>query len=411
MLTKLKSPAREAMKAFQELGMSAKDVLGVQKDVATGHLDRALGKIAALNAKLAPEKSNRLMSDIFGQEGERAANVLLRANTDTGDKGAAAYTAKFSDVDGAVARTSKIMETSLAGSIERAGGALQGLSTQVGEVMKPAAESLGKSVEGAADSLSKLVKKYPGATSGTLGLAGTLAALALGLKGALLAASAYHSTMGAYTATMEKLAAKNAALNLSTLSLVAAAGLAGYAIGTWADQTFGLHEKFLKMIGMGAPKVEKPSANPDQTYPDGTVITAKGELKKLGSGMREDHGSGNLLRPGSWVSGEPAVVRDARAAGATTFDEIAAFVKDRNNVPAGTPEMLKDLPRKAPTQAEIVAMADRKRRDEHDKVLGQLKNATDKDQVKVLLDILTEMKRNRPRIGSGGGTGAGESAF
>jgi TP901 family phage tail tape measure protein len=322
MLSRLKSPSQEATKALHAFGFSQKGILDLQKQISTGQFEAAFTSIARAAEKLSPEKRTALMTDVFGMEGERAANILLPKVLDDGEKGLKSYLRQFEKVDGAVDRTAKTMEESLAGSLERAGGALSGLSTQLGEVLAPTVKSLSRSVEDGADVASKLAKEYPEATLAALELIGAMAALALGLKAVLLTQSAYHGGLAAlgrtYTAMSGSL--------LGSAGLIAAVGLAGYAIGQWANETFGLADKFSDAMGRAGPKLDKQQgiqASDDQEYPDGTVVSGK---------------SGTVIRVGTKdPSMAPAFIREARAAGATSLDEINAFVnrrKERNALPA-----------------------------------------------------------------------------
>lgn len=317
MLGRLKSPSQEATKALKELGLSQKGILDLQKQIATGKFEDAFTTLATKAEALTPEKRTRLMTDIFGLEGERAATILLPKVLDKGEKGLKSYLTKFADVDNAVNRTAKIMESSLKGSLERAGGALSGLSTQIGETLAPSVKTLSTRVEDAADGVSALVKGYPEATAAGLELVGGLAALSLGLKGVLLTQSAYHGGLAAlgrtYTAMSGSL--------LGRAGLIAAVGLAGYAIGNWANETFGLADKFSAAMGRAGPKRDKEQGiqkGDDQEYADGTVVSGK---------------TGTVIQVGTKdPSMAPAFIREARASGARTLDEVNAFVTRRKAV-------------------------------------------------------------------------------
>lgn len=299
MLTRLKSPSREATKALRELGLSQKDILELQKKVATGNLKGALTTIATKSQGLPAEKRARLLTDVFGQEGERAANILLPKVLDQGAKGLIAYLEQFKKVDGAVNRTAKIMEQSFRGALERAGGAVDALSTQLGEVMEPTARAVASSIEDASGTLGKLAKEYPDATRASIELVGTLGALSLGLKGVLMAQSAYHGGLAALGTTYKALGSTL----IGSVGLVAAAGAAGYALGTWVNKTFELTEKINKLLGTGKVETqEKRGLQPagPEVYADGTEIDL----------------ANDIVRPGADPTKWPKDLKDAIASGA-----------------------------------------------------------------------------------------------
>lgn len=348
MLSKIKSPSKEATKALGELGIQGKSLVELQKQISTGRLDEALKKIAAEANKLAPEKRTKLLSDIFGLEGERAATVLLRAALDTGDKGFDSYREKFRNVDGAVERTAKIMESHLGGSIEKAQGALSGLSTTIGEIMSPTVRDLAAKVEHSADGLRQLVIEYPEATRASLELVAGLAAITLGLKGLLLAQSAYHGSLGALNAAYGKLSTSL----VGQAGLIAAVGLASYAIGTWVEKTFGLADKISSALGR--PGAEQDKGSGEEVYgfdENQTVISSSGELKRLGKD------------PEQW----PQIVKDARSAGYKSMVDITAYIRQRrqrNQVETSEGGvMLADVPRTfgafTPLRPEVQAAAER----------------------------------------------------
>jgi TP901 family phage tail tape measure protein len=345
-LSSIVAPSKMAKKALGEMGLSLEGIKKLQTDVATGNIDVAIRKLATLNAKLQPRESAELLDKIFGERGGRAASVLFRASLDTSDKGLASLIEKFRVADGAVSRTAKIMEESLAGSLEKTGGALKGLSTQLGETMAPTVKLLAADVAEWADGTARLAKAYPETVRAGAEFLGTVALLAVTFKGALLTASAYNSAVGVLTGSTARAAVTMGTLSAQTVALGAAAAGAGYMIGKWLNDTLELDKKIASALGQDGPQRTQKGT---QEYRGdrarglrGTVLNDKGEVldidekyfgKRTYAHYKDTVGTWKPgMAPGEEV---PDVVREAIAAGANSKAEINAYLKNRATIRAG----------------------------------------------------------------------------
>lgn len=350
-LSRLLSPSKEATKALREFGLSAKQVADLQRAAATGRLDESLRMLGEVGAKLPDEKRLKLLSDIFGQETQSAASALISAKLDvTSGKGLDDLVRKLERADGAAARTAAIMDNTLAGELERTGGAISDLAIKIGERLRPSVMQLAGGIQSITDNVAKWTEKNPELANTLLRVAAVTAGGALAMKGLLLVGSTLISTFAlmrgavlgvqaAYVATRAVILATPAALAtaraaliafdaslngtaallfLRSAGLVVAAAAAGYALGTWINDMTGASDKLASMFewltGKDYSDREK-GAPTEQEYADGTVIDSKtGKIVKLGTGPAES---------------APKVVREARAAGKTTLDDINAFAEQR----------------------------------------------------------------------------------
>lgn len=304
-ISRLLDPSKEAAGAFAKLGINSKALKELQQSVATGHLDDALRKIGAASEKLPNEARMQLMSQIFGLEASTAANVAISASMDTSDKGLEHLNASLHKVDGATARLATVMGDNLDGALERAGGAVSGLQTAVGEVLKPTVEAGAASVEKLAGRMQKWVGENPKAAKATLELVAGLGALSFGLKGILITASTLTSASAAIQTAFMALSSSM----VGQAGLVLAAGAAGYAIGSWANETFDLTEKINAALGRAKPEEAR----------------AGGEVQMLAGGYSTSKTTGEVITLGKGEG--PRAVREARAAGATTLEEINAHIR------------------------------------------------------------------------------------
>jgi TP901 family phage tail tape measure protein len=310
-LARLLDPSKEATKAFDKLGIHTKQLNELQKMAASGRMDEALARIGKAAEKLPNETRMKLMSQIFGIEASTAANVMISTTLDTSDKGVLALRDSLQKVDGTANRLAGVMTDNLDGALERASGAVSGLKTAVGEALSPSVASAAGTVEKLAGRMQAWTKENPKAAKATLELVGTLGLMSVGLKGALLAASTFVSATAGVQAALLKLSG-------SALGWVAAAGAAaaaGYAIGTWANETFGLSEKISAAMGRGAP---------DQADHQGLK---SGDTQVFTGGWAVSGTSGEVVGMGRGKG--PRIVQEARAAGANSMEEINAFIRQK----------------------------------------------------------------------------------
>lgn len=334
-LSSIVAPSKRAKDALHGMGLSLKQIQEIQTKVATGKITEAIDALAVANAKLDPRKSAEFLDKIFGEQGGRAASVLFRASLDTSDKGLDSLVEKFNHVDGAVARTAKTMENSLAGSLERAGGAISGFTTQLGEIMAPTVKDLASLTEGAADGMRQLAIKYPDATKASLQLVAGLGAVALGMKTLLLTMSAYQGGMGALEASFKTLRGSL----VGQIGLVAAVGAASFAIGTWLNELFGISDK-IGSFANGGPQGIKKGQERDQVrggvaMRDGLVAPGGVEsLFKVGYYNKPGVGRtyGRHLEIGDDA---PAIVKEAFAAGNTDEKSINEYIRRKRVARAG----------------------------------------------------------------------------
>jgi TP901 family phage tail tape measure protein len=423
-LSAIVAPSKMAKKALHELGLSMAEIKQLQTDVATGHIDVALRKMATLNTKLAPRQSAEVLDKIFGERGGRAASVLFRSALDSSDKGLDSLIEKFHKADGAVNRTAKIMEDSLAGSLEKAGGALKGFSTQLGEVAAPTVKKLATRVMEAADGLSELAKAHPDATNAALELAATLGALSLVGRAAVLTYSAYTTAAALATSATASAAVSMGALSLKSAGLVVAAGAAGYALGTFINDALGLNDKIARALGKPGAETKNSKLNEGQAG-RGYALTPAGLIDQLDSkylgrrvyGQHQgDDGkttTGWYVKPGAVPGKElPADVREALASGATSIEEANAFILRKKTIRSGlgqgpAPQDAGEPYTPMVNQFEGETAAQLQQRI---KALEKLAASTNgpraseeelKSQTKILQDMLEEMKRSGRRTSPG----------
>jgi TP901 family phage tail tape measure protein len=411
-LSRLLDPSKEATKAFGKLGIGSKQLAEVQKLVASGKADEALRRIGAAADKLPNEQRLKLLSQIFGIEASTAANVAISASMDVSDKGLRALEQNLLKSTGTTLRLAGVMEDNLDGSIEKASGAISGLSTKIGEVLKPTVEHGAKEVEKLANKTLAWINQHPDATRATLEFTATIAGLALVMKAGLVAASAYVSAnamlVKSYTALTGSL--------IGRLGLVAAAGAAGYAIGTWANDTFKLADKISSALGHEGPATGKKGLDKkgDQVYADGTVMSSTGRVLKLGKNPKL----------------APKAVRDARAAGASSLEEINTHIEQADawkkaDARAGKPRAWRafdpETPEAAPKNKpgpwatpqpaepavkEQTVLLMRATKDQTAELVSALR-----DQTKTSEQIMEQLRKNsRNRAAAGAGIG-GEGAF
>jgi TP901 family phage tail tape measure protein len=322
-LSKLIDPSKEAQHALKKMGFSTKEIVALQKAVADGHPEKALAAIGEAANKLPDNERLKRMSQIFGLESSTAASIAIKTSLDMSPDGVRAAEAALHKVDDAAKNMAKIMEDNLGGSIDRAQGAISGLNTRIGEVLAPTVDSASKSIEGMANSALGIVNDYPVATKATLELVATMSALALGVKGVLLAASTYTSVAATMSAGFATLAGTAAGFTAMTLGVAAAAGLAGYAVGSWIEETFSLADKISTLLGrpLGVERATKQGLDAEAPQ----VLAGGWTVDKTGKVLKEGTGDG------------PKQVREARAAGAQTKDEINAYIAAHPRAAAAAP--------------------------------------------------------------------------
>lgn len=359
-------PMRRAEKELAGIGIRGKVLKELQKDLGEGNVEKALHTIAAATSALPDQERIKVLSKIFGQEAVTAASVLLDASVNTSDKGLHALAQANRDVEGTTNRLAAVMEDNLAGELTRTSSAISGLAIQVGEKLKPGIMGLAGSVQGAVGAIATWVDENPKLANALLRVTAIAGLTGLALKGLLLTMSTLTSAVtvlrfavnalrvayivtravtvalssAMYTALIPAfvktriaaLAASVASAGMATkilggAGLVLAAGAAGYAIGRWADETWGLSEKMTKAIDAIAVSVlglesiehnkrEKRAGGESKTitYADGTVMDREGNVISLGTGP---------------ASAAPKPVREARAMGHSTVEAMNAFLGER----------------------------------------------------------------------------------
>jgi TP901 family phage tail tape measure protein len=399
-IARLLDPSREATKAFASLGIHTKQLAELQKLAASGKADEALRRIGTAAEKLPNEQRMKMLSQIFGLEASTAANVAITASMDVSHKGLRALEESLKKSSGTAERLAGVMEDNLGGSMERASGAISGLSTKVGEVLKPTVEAGATAVETMAGKLTEWVNENPKAAKASLELTASVAALALVMKGGLLAVSAYTAA----TASLGKTYALMSGSAVGWVFAAAAAGAAGYAIGAWAEETFDLANKISGLLGRAGPDSRKDQGLEKggiEEYADGTQIDTHGNVVKLGTkGGRA-----------------PSMVRAAQAAGAKTPEEISNFIRggraDRTRQTfereRANGNMIRTESFNAVSGRLEQPMASKETlaaiKDQTAQVVASLRLNTQASQ-----DLLDEQRRNRRRLSSGGGALAGEGA-
>jgi TP901 family phage tail tape measure protein len=316
--SRLLDPSKEATRAFSKLGLGTRELRDLQRQVAGGKIDEALRRIGQAAAALPNDQRMKLLSQIFGMEASTAANVAISASMDTSGKGLGALNEQLHHVDGTTEKLAKVMEDNLAGAMERASGAISGLKTTVGEMLAPAVVKGASAVEGLTGAAQAFIKQQPKVAKATVELFGGLGMLALGLQGILTGTSALVSS----SAYLGKAYGSLSTSIMGRFGLVAAAGAAGWAVGQWANEAFELDDLISKLLGRprGVDKRDEQGISGDvQETRGGWRVNAKtGEVDRMGSGNA------------------PASVRRAMAAGATTREEINAFIaNERKQLPEG----------------------------------------------------------------------------
>jgi len=311
------APSREATRAFKALGIGTKELKELQQQLARGDLEGVLTRMAEAGKGMDPARLAKIQEAIFGRDALKSAAVLIQAQIRTDDKSWGSVNKKIDTTEDKLTKMAAVMEDNLGGAMERASGAVSGLKTQIGEVLEPTVKRWAGTVEDAAGGLTDLAKAYPNATRESLELAANLGLTALALKGLLTAQATYL----AGTAMLSKSYASLSGSILGRGGLLLAAGAAGYAIGTWANDTFGLTEKIMKLLGMEREEAEHQGIK-------------KGDDQVLSGGWRMSGTTGEVLEAG-WGH-TPAIVKQAVAAGARGKEEINAWIR-ANRKPTETP--------------------------------------------------------------------------
>jgi TP901 family phage tail tape measure protein len=296
-------------KAFSKIGFSYERVVELQKLVAGGQLQQALATIGQAVDKLPNDRRMRALENIFGKDLATSTNILMNASVNGSVTGLTAITASLNQLNDDTNKMAKTMQDNLLGSFERAQGAIDGLKTATGEALAPTAKAAAEALEGMAGEATEFVKQYPAFARGTGTLIAGLSGLAFTMQGGLLAASAYQSAMAGLTKAFGGMS-QSLGGRLGLLGLAATAGL---LVGTWANETLELDNAIAKLAGRARGGKEGEGgkgANKDvQTTQGGWEVNMRtGEVKTMGTGEG------------------PAIVRRARARGATTQAELSALI-------------------------------------------------------------------------------------
>lgn len=346
-LTRLLDPSREASRALGQLGFTTRQIRDLQKQVASGHPEAALARIGAAAEKLPNERRMKLMSQIFGMEAQTAASVAIQASMDTSTEGLTAKAdALVRNAAGTNERMARIMTDNLDGAMERAGGAVSGLKTSVGEVLAPTVKAGAEAVEGLAGALQKFVTTNPRFSKATLELVGGLGAVSAGMQGVLTTMSAF--TSGA--AYVQKAFATLSGSMIGQFGLVGAAAAAGIALGTWAENAFNLSDKISKLLGRGSG-ADSPATQ--GTRGGGENLTDP-QAQHMAGGWIIHSGTGHVIRRGRNEAMPESVRRAVRmGASRTSIYELNAMIdKQRRQaaapaIPAGYKGMFPEDPYEA----------------------------------------------------------------
>lgn len=205
MLMQLASPTKEAQQALDRYGISIYDARGdfVGLESLAGQLKTQLGG-------LDQETQNATLSTIFGSYAIRAANILYKE----GAEGVAEWTSAVDDQGFAMTQAAALTDN-LKGDIAELGGAFETAMIQVGENSQ---NSLRIVVQGLT-AVIELAGEYPGITTGVVGFASALGALALTAGGVMKLTTAFT----AFKASLDVLK-----VSMSTLTL--GAGAVGVAL-------------------------------------------------------------------------------------------------------------------------------------------------------------------------------------
>ncbi len=310
----IKKPNKDDLDAWRELRISNADLVKMRKSMSDDKPEIALRRMSEALKKLSKEKQVQVLQRLFGDEGAGAAGFLIRSSIDVSDIGLGALKKAGQDATGTTLEMAKIMQEDLKGAIERAGGAVSALNTKVGELLAPAATEAASTIEKMTGGLQGFIAENPKFSKATLELVTGLGLTAAGLASVLTWTSAVTSANAFLSASYGKLAGSM----VGRLGLIAAAGAAGYAVGSWANEAFGLDDKIASLLGRGKTGGDKPlnAGEGDETTASGWRISKEGKVLDEGTG------------PG------PLAVQRARAAGATTKEEISAFIQnERKNKP------------------------------------------------------------------------------
>lgn len=301
----VRKPGRDELDAWQKLHITTKDLQEMRANLTRDKPELAFQRMAQALKGLSQDKQVQLLQRLFGDEGAAAAGFLIRASVDVKSGGLAALSKEADTAKGKTLEMAKIMREDLMGAMERAGGAVAALNNAAGEALAPAASSTADVVETAAGALQDFIKENPRFSKATLELTAGMGTVALGLQGMLTAASAWNSGTAYTLKAFEKL---NGSL-IGRAGLVGAAGAAGYAIGTWVEQTFDIANRLNRMIGLRETN-------------EGEDLT--GAVRTYAGGWKVNHKTGEVVAMGTGEG--PAEVRRARAAGAATQAEMTAVL-------------------------------------------------------------------------------------
>jgi TP901 family phage tail tape measure protein len=429
-LLRLSAPANDAKKAFTSLHIGGKQLKDMQAQLGKGDLPGVLATIGKSFDKLGLTAVQRVekLKHIFGDEAAAQASVLVDAALNTDEKGFRGLEAAYKKVDGAAGKMAERMDNDTAGSIERLSSAWSGFLLEMGAKLAPTIVQLSESIQDVLGPAAEWVSRNP-ALAGQLGrmailtagagtaLHATLITLSTATSAFGLAKSAILGTRAAIlfltpsivSAKLAAIAASPAFTALSgsllgKIGLVGAAAAAGYGIGRLISNLFGLDDKIAEMIAwitgvdITHEKADKQGLDPSgvQVYADGTEIDGKtGKVLKVGTGPKE---------------AAPKVVRDARAAGATSVDDINKHIGEEQKAKAaGSPSApaaaAPASPARAPTpKGDGAAAATREQTTVLEQALRRNEGAT--------RELLEEQRRQRRRpAGSTGGNTAGSGAY
>lgn len=320
----VRKPTADDLDAWKKLGIFQGDLVKMRKAMADNKPEEALARVAKGLKGLSRDKQVQMLQRIFGDEGAGAAGFLIRASVDASDVGLKKMVDAAEDANGSTLAMAKIMQEDLKGAIERAGGALSGLKTQIGEALGPAASSAANAIEGSAGALQAFVKENPKFSKATFSLVGAAGLAALGLQGLLTMTASVTAANAFLSASYGKLQASM----MGRFGLVASSFALGAAVGTWLNDVLELDDKISSALGRpkGGQTNNLNTSETDQVTAGGWRLSKEGRVLDRGQG------------PG------PVEVQRAIAAGASSDQEISAFIAADRKARATAPKPFSVVP-------------------------------------------------------------------
>lgn len=329
MFLMLQAPTKGAQKLLHGLGIQVSDSKGNFRGLSV-----VLSELQAKTRDLGSTRQAQILKEIFGMRAATGAAILMR---EAGSGGLQKLTGDLEKAAGSSKDFATALEHTTWGKMKEFQSKLQDLEIRLGDKLIPVLLKLTKDLEPVVDKIGKFVDKNPELTRqigelvigfgvATAALAPVLLGLSafsgavgvarialIGGKGLVTALSALPVAGEAATAALTGLAPA-----LMAVSGVIAAALVGWKVGKWIDRETGLSDKIGHLAHGATDEFKGESKLPkgSQILADGTVMGPDGRILKLGTGKGP----------------VPKIVRQARAAGASTLAEVNAFAAKRREL-------------------------------------------------------------------------------